>query len=602
MKPAFALALFALLATSVFAQTTESKSKQESRQIIGAGSGASDIEQSKDSLAPQQQVPESPQQIQLRPSAMSSGDLPARIPSGASVDDANAQMRSEIEQLKLLVQRQEARIAALEQQQPAVRRNDHDSESNDLLSLAEATSSVAPPVSGGTQAAPQVASLQTPQNAGSSDERIRNLERRMQGLGPISISGDIRVRSEPWFNGPPDGSLDRARARIRARLNFFADLGEQFQTGLSLASGEVYDPITTNSTLGVFYTRKAFELDQAFITYKPREFKPLTLTAGKFRYPWYNTELTWDKDLNPEGAAETFAFPLENVPVLKRVAIVAFQLPFAEVAYNSPTAKNIVQSMTYGVQLQTTWQLMSHLSLSAYTGYYDFQNADPIAVALAKASAKNPQTPWAGSLPLNAGGNVSQNSITTTASANIVTINGKKYPTGVTSVTNAQFGSKFGLFDSVARLDWDTGNTKLPVTFVGDYVQNMRACANVGHILPAPSNTASLVYAQTTNFPCKSDQRRGYWLEGRIGRLVEKRDWQLGYTRIYIQREAVLSNFDYSEMLQGTNVTEHRFDAFYMFQKSVQLGFTALIGKPLGVQGQKQPWLERLQFDAIYIF
>ena len=121
MKPAFALALFALLATSVFAQTTESKSKQESRQIIGAGSAASDIEQSKKSPAPQQEVPESPQQIQLRPSAMSSGDLPARTAFGASVDDANAQMRSELEQLKLLVQRQEARIAALEQQQPAVR-------------------------------------------------------------------------------------------------------------------------------------------------------------------------------------------------------------------------------------------------------------------------------------------------------------------------------------------------------------------------------------------------------------------------------------------------------------------------------------------------
>ena len=76
----------------------------------------------------------------------------------------------------------------------------------------------------------------------------------------------------------------------------------------------------------------------------------------------------------------------------------------------------------------------------------------------------------------------------------------------------------------------------------------------------------------------------------------------MGYTRIFIEREAVLSNFDYSELRQGTNVTEHRFDAFYMFQNNIQLGFTALIGKPLGLQGQGQPWLERLQFDAIYIF
>jgi len=512
----------------------------------------------------------------------------------------NADLRSEVQELKQLVQQQQARINALERQQAYSAFNPAVGNMTDMLSsggvLGETEPQAVPP----PPPAPQVANDQTPQNAGSSDTRIRNLERRIQGLGPISISGDIRAREEPFFNGPADGSSDRARGSIRARLNFLADLGPQFQAGLSIASGDVNNPISTSQTLGVFYTRKAFALDQAFVTYKPNEFKPLTLTAGKFRYPWYNTELTWDKDLNPEGAAETFAFPLENIPVLKRIAVVGFQLPFAETTPYS-TSKNIVQSMTYGVQLQTTWQLLSHLTLSAYTGYYDFQNADAIALALAKPSTKNPTTPWSGSLALTAG-NTDQNSITTTTSANVVTINGKAYPTGVTNVTNAQFGSKFGLFDTIARLDWDTGNAKWPVSFVGDYVQNTRACANVGNIQPKPANTANLVYAQTTNFPCQSNQRHGYWLEGRVGRLAQKRDWQLGYTRIFIEREAVLSNFNYSEIYQGTNVSEHRFDTFYMFQNNIQLGFAALIGKPLGLQGVGQPWLERLQFDAIYIF
>jgi hypothetical protein len=144
----------------------------------------------------------------------------------------------------------------------------------------------------------------------------------------------------------------------------------------------------------------------------------------------------------------------------------------------------------------------------------------------------------------------------------------------------------------------------LPVTLLGDYVQNTRACANVGNIQKLPGNTASLVYTQATNFACKANQRRGYWLEGRVGRLVNKGDWQAGYARIYIEREAVISNLDYSELRQGTNVTEHRFDAFYMFQRNIQVGFTALIGRPLGVNalGSTEPWLTRLQFDAIYIF
>ena len=181
-------------------------------------------------------------------------------------------------------------------------------------------------------------------------------------------------------------------------------------------------------------------------------------------------------------------------------------------------------------------------------------------------------------------------------------VSGKPIPTGVTNVTNAQFGSRFGLLDTIARLEWDTGNAKYPVTIIGDFVQNTRACANVGSIQPKPTDTSTLIFVQTTNFPCESNHRTGYWLEARVGRLIERRDWQVGYTRIFVEREAVLSNFNYSEMLQGTNVSEHRVDTLYMFRNNVQLGFTALIGKPLGLQGRGQPWLERLQFDAIYIF
>jgi hypothetical protein len=73
----------------------------------------------------------------------------------------------------------------------------------------------------------------------------------------------------------------------------------------------------------------------------------------------------------------------------------------------------------------------------------------------------------------------------------------------------------------------------------------------------------------------------------------------LGYARIFIEREAVLSNFNYSEIRQGTNVTEHRFASFYQLDQNVQLGFTALVGRPLGTT---EPWLTRLQFDAIYVF
>jgi putative porin len=435
------------------------------------------------------------------------------------------------------------------------------------------------------------------QHAGSSDERIRNLERQIKGIGPLSFSGDIRLRGEPFLGGPSDQSLQRIRGRVRARFNVTADLGEQFRAGITLASGDVNDPTSTNANLTGFYTRKAIALDQAFVEFKPKQFKPLTLVGGKFRYPWYNTELTWDKDLNPEGAGQTLAFNLET-PVLKRFALVGFELPFAEIAGTSPTNKRITQQITLGGQLQTSWQLAPHVTLNAYSGYYNFRGADSIALALARASTKNPQTPWSGSLSLTTGNPVQDSTYTTTATT-IITVGGTAYPTGVTSVTNAQFASKFGLFDNLARLDIDTGHSRWPVSFIGDYVQNTEACSNLANIAAAPSNTSTQTFKRTLNTPCNSHQRRGYWAEGRVGRLQEKRDFQIGYTRIFIEREAVLGNFNYSELRQGTNVTEHRIDAFYQFDRSVQLGFTGLIGRPLA---SSEPWLTRLQFDTVYIF
>ena len=519
----------------------------------------------------------------------------------------DSDLRSKVEQLEKLVLEQQKRIEALEARPTAVSQAG-------APPAAAVSSNIVPPTSTAdapantlqaanvspSSTSPQVQPVAAPTRnfqAGSTDERIRNLERQIKGLGPVSFSGDVRVRAEPFFGGPTDESMDRARERVRVRFNALADLGSQFRTGITLASGDVNDPTSTNQTLTGFYTRKPIALDQAFVEFTPDQFKPLTLVAGKFRYPWYNTELTWDKDLNPDGAAETLAFKVES-PVLKRIAFIGLQLPFAEVAGTAPTDKRITQQITYGGQIQTQWQISPRVLLGAYSALYDYRGTDSIAYALARASNKNPQTPFVGLLPLGSG-NAVQDSIYTTTATSVVTIGGTAYPTGVSTITNAQFASKFQLFDNIARLDIDTGHAKYPISFIGDYVQNMGACGNLANIVAAPANTATQTFKQTLNAPCVSNQRRGYWAEGRIGRLQEKHDIQFGYTRMYIEREAVLGNFNYSDIRQGTNVTQHRFDTFYQFDKSVQLGFTALIGRPLATT---EPWLTRLQFDTIYIF
>jgi hypothetical protein len=474
--------------------------------------------------------------------------------------------------------------------------------------LGQYPGSVSPPVPtmayvGPTQASgPSAQQGPQPQVPQDWSTRVANIEDRMKDFGPFAFSGDFRLRGEPFFGGPANQSLDQTRERFRLRFNVTARLNDDISGGFSLASGDINDPTSTNQTVGDFYTRKAISLDKAYVDYTPHQFKNLTLIGGKFSYPWYNTELTWDKDLNPEGLAQTLTFNL-NTPGLKKIAFIGFELPFTQVAGVSLTNQSLVSSVTYGGQVQTNWQLASWLKFGAYAGFYDFVHADPIALALARASAKNPQTPLTGLLPLGTGNTV-QNSITTTTATDIITTGGTAYPTGVTNITNAQFASKFALADGLARFDVRTPSDRWPITLIGDYVQNTEACANVETLKAAPANTASVEYSQSTNFACNPHQRRGYWAEAQAGRATKRGDWQFDYTRIFIEREAVLSNFDYSDIRQGSNVTEHRAMVLYQFYSNVQLSFTGLFGRPLNFGSSKPPedYLKRLQFDLIYSF
>ncbi len=566
-------------ATIAFARSGDTPSPDSAAG--GSNSAANPTETAKGNASATPLDPSSPVVVELK-------ELKEAVEAQAKQFEEHSQ---QLEAERAALKDELARIAGLETKLGIVPEADP--------SAAPASADVAvsmPPSTQGTQGT----QTQVPQDWST---RVGNIEDKLKVFGPFSFSGDLRLRDEPFFGGPANESLDQDRERFRLRFNVTAKLNDDFAGGFSLASGDINDPTSTNQTVGDFYSRKAIAIDKAYLDYTPHQFSSLTLIGGKFAYPWYNTELTWDKDINPEGAAETLAFNLNSTPVLKKIALVGFELPFTQVAGVSLTNQSSVASIVYGGQLQTQWQLAPWLKFGAYTGFYNYHNADPIALALAKASSKNPQTPLTGLLPLGTGNTV-QNSIVTTTATNVVTIAGTSYPTGVTTVTNAQFASKFGLFDSIARFDVKTPSDRWPIALIGDYVQNTEACANEDNILAAPANTATIHYAQTTNFACNSHQRRGYWTEAQVGRGQKKGDWQFDYTWMFIEREAVLSNFDYSDIRQGSNVTEHRAMVIYEVQSNVQLSFTGLFGRPLNFDGTTPPqdFLKRLQFDVVYSF
>jgi hypothetical protein len=449
-----------------------------------------------------------------------------------------------------------------------------------------------------------------------ADATRKTTNERFALLGNLKFAGDFRLRDEPFFGGPnprttpPQNSQVRNRERFRIRLNVTTKLNDDISGGFSLASGDINDPISTNQTANQFYTRKPFLLDRYFINYNPHYFKPLLLTGGKIAYPFYRTELVWDNDLNPEGVAQTLQWDFKSAPFIKHFAVVGFELPFTEVAGVSTNTGNTklgsgVQSVVYGGQVQAIWQLAPWLKLSTYGAYYDYHNADPIEFALARASLSNPQTPLNGLLQL--GGASVQNSVVTVTKANVVVDqNGVRQLTGVSTITSAQFASKFGLFDTIARFDVTTPFPRLPVTILGDYVQNTRACANVGNLpqVLGVVHTPNSDITTAQNAPCNSRERRGYWLEARVGRLQDRNDIQIAYTRMMVEREAVMGAFNFSDMRQNSNVSQHRFELFYQAHKNILFEFTGLFGRPLnwGKTTAPEPILDRMQFDVIYKF
>ena len=130
---------------------------------------------------------------------------------------------------------------------------------------------------------------------------------------------------------------------------------------------------------------------------------------------------------------------------------------------------------------------------------------------------------------------------------------------------------------------------------MGDFTQNTKACENV------PNISVAAVFSA----PCDPHARHGYWLEGRVGRTDRKGDWQFGYTRIVIEREAVVGAFNYSEIFPSSNVEIHRSEVLYQLFRNVTLQLNALFGRPLVTAGSPppvQPLWERLQFDVTYKF
>ena len=123
------------------------------------------------------------------------------------------------------------------------------------------------------------------------------------GWAPVAaprwdLFGDARVRYEA--NTAIDDAPERHRGVLRLRAGATFDANDLFRVGARVVTGDPGDPRTADVTIGEFGDDLELSFDRAFVEMR---LDHGLATAGKFANPFATTELVWDADVNPAGAA-----------------------------------------------------------------------------------------------------------------------------------------------------------------------------------------------------------------------------------------------------------------------------------------------------------
>ncbi|MDT5272702.1 MAG: hypothetical protein QOH49_4888 [Acidobacteriota bacterium] len=483
-------------------------------------------------------------------------------------------------------------------------------------------------------AEPQTAASAQPQGlearvARAEEQAKKASETVSKQLGSMTFFGDLRFRYESFYgqqnalassdNPAALGNplTTRQRLRLRARFGVRGKIGDEFDWGLRLATGSFADAVSTNQTLTDFYTRKPVALDQAYLNYRPKALPGFQLQAGKFDTPWTRTELTWDNDITVEGLSESYTRPFKNSS-FKNFALVAWQLPLLErnSAFVLGADGHVDLSASgragrdlalYGAQARTE-VASKHVSLKLSASDLYFSGTQLITPG--QVFGANIQFPVTVVIP--ASGTTPARTVTTQVSVPRDLLVAGNANLGLSLAnTNAvnrdgRLSSGFNLVDLIARADI-TRSQKWPVMLLFNFVTNTQT----HDVVTAGAGGADLLLP--------NDQGQGFWAEFQVGKdllrapvdKIARGDSFFNYAFIRVEKDAILSPYNGSDLGLSTDVRVHRFFAGYALDPRVALTLTGFFTQRptglLGAFGQTPPGslnrtLTRLQFDTILRF
>lgn len=353
---------------------------------------------------------------------------------------------------------------------------------------------------------------------------------------------------------------NRNRFRLRARFGFDMNLGENFTSGIRVATGQDNSPTSTNQSMGLPYqgqggnfSKYAIWLDRAFLKYETAFLNSGNFVAwvGRFDNPFFSTQLIWDDDLGFDGIAGRLKYEvLPGVtPFLTGGAFPVYNTDF-NFSSNQPAKFESYDKYLFGIQGGIEWKPTPDWNFKVAAAYYYFQNIE--------GQLSDPYTPQSASDAGNTDNSrpsFAQKGNTYRPLRNIVPDASNDYG----AINQWQYyglATKFQDLAITGRLDYN-GFEPVQVSLVGEWITNL--AFNKSDINAIAVNNRGPVSDsnELTDIGQFEGSGTAWYGEIRVGTpaLAKRWDWMLAFGYRWIGSDSVVDGFNDSDFgLGGTNM------------------------------------------------
>lgn len=340
----------------------------------------------------------------------------------------------------------------------------------------------------------------------------------------------------PYYNA----DRDRQRFRLRARLGVEADLGDDFTTGMRIATGDGNAPVSTNQSLGGSggnFSKYQIWLDRAFLRWDAINDadQGLAVMIGRFDNPFFSTELIWDDDVGFDGIAASGRYEVA-AGVTPFVTVGAFPVYNTDLNISSTETTKVASrdKWLYGAQGGTTWKPAEDVNVKLAAAYYRYSQVEGqvedclYGQVTCASDVSRPAFAQKGNTYMTLRHNIGDN----------------------TKSDYQYYGlaTPFHELALTARLDYD-GFAPIRITTDGEYVRNL--AFNKAKML---RNDLQNNFNGTGGF---DGGGTGYLMRLTVGKpkLAERWDWSASLAYKYLESDAVVDGLADSDFgMGGTNL------------------------------------------------